>query len=248
MPAERHLGRFATFVAFFPQLVAGPIERATHLLPQLNHPRSIDWPRAQSAILLILWGLFKKVVIADRLSIYVDTVYNNPADHTGTTLLLATHAFAFQIYCDFSAYSDIAIGSARLFNVDLMTNFRSPYLATNMQEFWHRWHISLSTWLRDYLYIPLGGSRRGETRTYINLMITMLLGGLWHGASWNFVIWGCLHGLALVALRFWNRQWPREKQSATKWSIASSGVGIILTFHFVCLTWIFFRAALRASR
>jgi alginate O-acetyltransferase complex protein AlgI len=247
IPSERHLGRFATFVAFFPQLVAGPIERAKNLLPQLNHACPIEWPRMQSGLLLILWGLFKKVVVADRLSIYVDTVYNNPSDHNGTTLLIATYAFAFQIYCDFSAYSDIAIGSARLFNVDLMVNFRSPYFATNMQEFWHRWHISLSTWLRDYLYIPLGGNRYGEMRTYINLMITMLLGGLWHGATWNFVIWGALHGVALAALRLWNRQKPQRNQVASTWRSASIGLRILFTFHFVCFTWVFFRAATLAD-
>ncbi len=241
LPAEHHLGRFAVYVAFFPQLVAGPIERAARLLPQLARPKSLTWDRIQTAVMLILWGLFKKVVVADRLSIYVDAIYNNVPEHNGSSHLLATYAFAFQIYCDFSGYSDIAIGSARLFNVDLMTNFRSPYFARDMQEFWRRWHISLSTWLRDYLYIPLGGNRKGTARTYFNLMITMLLGGLWHGASWNFVIWGALHGIALAWSRLVGFR-PRSTRNGVVIPALIDGIKMLVTFHFVCLTWVFFRA------
>lgn len=242
IPAERHLGRYALYVAFFPQLVAGPIERGTHLLPQMARVKQLDWQRILSGWELILWGLIKKVIIADRLALYVDAVYNNVQAHNATSFLLATYAFAFQIYCDFSAYSDIAIGSARILGFDLMTNFRTPYFSQNITEFWRRWHISLSTWLRDYLYIPLGGNRRGAGRTQVNLMLTMLLGGLWHGASWNFVIWGAIHGGLLVAdkatLSFRNRQVARLRIPG--W--AGSWLGILVTFHLVCFAWIFFRA------
>ncbi|MCA9141712.1 MAG: MBOAT family protein, partial [Planctomycetales bacterium] len=192
--------------------------------------------------LLILWGLFKKVVIADRLSVYVDAVFGNVPEHNGLTYLIATYAFAFQIYCDFSGYSDIAIGSARLLGIDLMTNFRSPYFARDLQDFWRRWHISLSTWLRDYLYIPLGGNRVGSLRTYANLMITMLLGGLWHGASWNFVAWGALHGGALAVLKATSGFRERLVARMRIPSPVSVAAEIVVTFHFVCLTWIFFRA------
>ena len=240
---ERHLGRFALYVSFFPQLVAGPIERAERLLPQLRENHRFDTERFLSGGLLIMWGLFKKAVIADRLSVYVDAVYGNVPDHNGLTYLLATYAFAFQIYCDFSGYSDIAIGSARLLGIDLMTNFRAPYFARDLQDFWRRWHISLSTWLRDYLYIPLGGNRIGNVRTYVNLLITMLLGGLWHGASWNFVVWGALHGgtLAMLKASASLRERVRERLNIpTPLVIAAQ---LLATFHFVCLTWIFFRAA-----
>ncbi len=240
---ERHLGRFALYVSFFPQLVAGPIERAERLLPQLREHHRVDTDRILSGCLLILWGLFKKVVIADRLSVYVDAVYGNVPEHNGLTYLLATYAFAFQIYCDFSGYSDIAIGSARLLGVDLMTNFRSPYFARDVQDFWRRWHISLSTWLRDYLYIPLGGNRIGILRSYANLLITMLLGGLWHGASWNFVVWGALHGGALAMLKATDPIRARFRARLRIPSPVLLATQRLLTFHFVCLTWIFFRAS-----
>ncbi|NQU22337.1 MAG: MBOAT family protein [Candidatus Nealsonbacteria bacterium] len=240
--AEKHLGRFALYVSFFPQLVAGPIERASRLLPQFYCQQHFDFTRICLGCQLILWGLFKKVVIADRLAIYVDSVYNSVGYHECVAYLLATYAFAFQIYCDFSGYSDIAIGSAALLGIRLVANFRQPYFATNLRDFWRRWHISLSTWLRDYVYIPIGGSRRGKAWTVVALMITMLLGGLWHGASWTYVIWGGLHGLLLVGSRatldarnlFWDRlhlpHWLRDT------------VRIALTFHLVCLCWVFFRA------
>ncbi len=239
---ERHFGRFALYVTFFPQLVAGPIERATALLPQFSVQYYFDWERFYSGWQRIIWGLFKKVVIADRLAIYVDAVYNNPGQHNSLTCLLATYAFAFQIYCDFSGYSDIAIGSARILGFDLMENFRQPYFSTSIKEFWRRWHISLSTWLRDYLYIPLGGNRGGPARMRANLMIVMLLGGLWHGASWNFVIWGALQGVLLVLSHAYS-----ESSDALwrRWGVADGVRDVVkmtLTFHLVCLSWVFFRA------
>ncbi|MCB0064655.1 MAG: MBOAT family protein, partial [Caldilineaceae bacterium] len=192
---ERHFGRFALYVAFFPQLVAGPIERATHLLPQFHQPMTFNQTRIASGLRLLLWGMFKKVVIADRLALYVNQVYDHPGDHGALTLLIASYFFAFQIYCDFSGYSDIAIGAARVMGFDLMENFRQPYMARSIAGFWRRWHISLSTWFRDYLYIPLGGNRVARWRWYSNLFLVFLVSGLWHGAAWHFVIWGALHGL-----------------------------------------------------
>jgi alginate O-acetyltransferase complex protein AlgI len=239
---EPNLGRFALYVSFFPQLVAGPIERAGRLLPQLRDPLPTDDASNVKAVVQILWGLFKKVVIADRLAIYVSAVYGHTGEHNGITCWLATYAFALQIYCDFSGYSDIAIGTARLFGIDLMKNFRSPYFAANLQDFWRRWHISLSTWLRDYLYISLGGSRRGQFRTSVNLLVTMLLGGLWHGASWNFVIWGALHGVALWLLRFTAEYRSYIAKQLKLPALLTTSVSVLLTFHFVCLTWVFFRA------
>ncbi len=243
LETERHLGRFALYVAFFPQLVAGPIERARNLLPQFDTIKKFDWNRVTSGLQLILWGLFKKVVIADRLALYVDAVYNNVPAHGSASFLLATYFFAFQIYCDFSGYSDIAIGSAKVLGFDIMQNFRWPYFATSITDFWRRWHISLSSWLRDYLYIPLGGNRFGVRRTYVNLMITMLLGGLWHGASWNFVIWGGLQGLMLSVSRATlpaiARFYDRTKVPRWVWE----GLRMVGTFHLVCLSWVFFRAA-----
>ncbi|MEZ7979597.1 MAG: MBOAT family protein [Myxococcota bacterium] len=240
---EPHLGRFAVYVAFFPQLVAGPIERASRLLPQMSQEHSFDVSRIRSGLELILWGLFKKVVIADRVSLYVDAVYNNVGDHTGSSYLIATYLFAIQIYCDFSAYSDIAIGSAKVLGFDLMENFRRPYFSQSMTEFWRRWHISLSTWLRDYLYIPLGGNRGGAARTYLNLGITMLLGGIWHGASWNFVIWGAYHGILLALSRSTLPVRDRVYEALHVPRFIVAPIRMLITFHLVCLGWIFFRAA-----
>jgi D-alanyl-lipoteichoic acid acyltransferase DltB (MBOAT superfamily) len=239
---ERHLGRFALYVAYFPQLVAGPIERATRLLPQLRAPARFDLARAASGLQLMAWGLFKKVVIADRLAIYVDAVYADPAAHNAPTLWLATYAFAFQIYCDFSGYSDIAIGAARVLGVDLMKNFERPYFAQTITDFWRRWHISLSTWLRDYLYISLGGNRRGALLTYRNLLITMLLGGLWHGASWNFVVWGAFHGVLLAGSRI---TLPVRDALAGALGVPHRLLGAwraFVTFQLVCVSWVLFRA------
>lgn len=233
---EKHLGIVATYIAFFPQLVAGPIERATNLLPQFRIEHHFDPKRAIEGFQLILWGVFKKVVIADRLAIYVNHVYADPSAHTGATLWIATFFFAFQIYCDFSGYSYIAIGTARVMGFRLMDNFRQPYFAQSIREFWGRWHISLSTWFRDYLYIPLGGNRVSLARHCLNLMIVFLVSGLWHGAGWTFVFWGGLHGLAIVLLTImhhYNWRLIPERHIIVK-------IGI--TFTFVCFTWIFFRA------
>jgi D-alanyl-lipoteichoic acid acyltransferase DltB (MBOAT superfamily) len=204
IPATRNPVTFLAFVSFFPQLVAGPIERAAHLLPQFEQSRVVTRTHLEEGVWLILWGLFKKVVIADNLAPLVELAFDRGIA-SGPLVALGTIAFAGQIYGDFSGYSDIARGTARLLGFELMENFRLPYLATSVREFWRRWHISLSTWLRDYLYVPLGGSRGGEVRTSINLFVTMLLGGLWHGAAWNFVLWGAWHGTALVVQRSWNR-------------------------------------------
>lgn len=196
---EEHLGYFALYVSFFPQLVAGPIERSQNLLPQFKKTYAFDYARVTSGLKLMAWGFFKKVVVADRLALYVDAVYNNPEAHSGWPVVVATYFFAFQIYCDFSGYSDIAIGTARVMGYDLMENFRRPYFSKSISEFWRRWHISLSTWFKDYLYIPLGGNRVATYRWYVNLFVVFLVSGLWHGAAWTFVIWGALHGIYLIA-------------------------------------------------
>ena len=232
---EPSLVQFALFVSFFPQLVAGPIERAKHLLPQLrNLPtsmRQIDW--AGSA-LLILRGLFRKVVIADGVAPLVNEVFAKPGTYGSVTVAVGVIAFSLQIYGDFAGYTDIARGTARLFNVHLMENFKAPYLSRGFSEFWRRWHISLSTWLRDYLYVPLGGNRGTRWETYRNLVITMLLGGLWHGAAWGFVVWGALHGAYLVIERWISR----DRQGAR----GSVSLPVLLVFAIVTLTWIPFRA------
>ncbi len=200
LPARDFLD-FALFVSFFPQLVAGPIERASSLLPQIQNRRTLNYKQIRQGCWLILLGYYKKVVLADNLAIFVNQIYNSPDEAHGLAIPAATLAFAFQIYGDFSGYSDIARGISKLMGIELMQNFRRPYFAVNPSDFWQRWHISLSTWLRDYLYIPLGGNRGSALRTYVNLSITMLLGGLWHGAAWNFVVWGAFHGLILVVYR-----------------------------------------------
>jgi len=236
---EKHFGKFALYVSFFPQLVAGPIERATNFLPQLKKSKhSITYHNIASGSTQFIIGLFKKVVVADSAALYVDSIFNNYHHHTGLTLILATYFFAIQIYCDFSGYSDMAIGVARMLGYDLMENFRIPYFSKNVTEFWRRWHISLSSWLRDYLYIPLGGNRFGKFMTYRNLMLTMLLGGLWHGASWNFVIWGFLNGLYLGLERYYNY----SKLSIFNTNVFNKAIFSFITFNLICITWIFFRA------
>jgi D-alanyl-lipoteichoic acid acyltransferase DltB (MBOAT superfamily) len=242
--AERNFITYALFVTFFPQLVAGPIERTGNLLPQFKVNHDFDYDRVTSGLRLAAWGMFKKVVIADRLAIYVNGVYGNPQVYPAATLTLATFFFAFQIYCDFSAYSNIAVGCARVLGFNLMTNFRQPYFSRSVTDFWRRWHISLSTWLRDYLYIPLGGSRKGAARQKINVLITFLISGLWHGAGWHFAVWGALHGLFQVIGR----------GTASLRSAAGNRIGlrddsllrklfqICFTFILVCAAWIFFRA------
>jgi len=241
---EKHLGIFALFVSFFPQLVAGPIERASNLLPQFHKSFGFDSNRVNSGLRQMLWGMFKKVVVADRLAVLVNAIYNDPTEFGGPALLLATVFFAFQIYCDFSGYSDIAIGAARVMGYDLMTNFRTPYFAKSISEFWKRWHISLSTWFRDYVYIPMGGNRTVKWRWYYNLFITFLVSGLWHGANWTFVIWGALHGFYLVAsiLLAPLRKKTNALIGLKEGSMAMRIIDLTMIFTLVCLGWIFFRA------
>lgn len=188
--AERHFGKYAAFISFFPQLVAGPIERAENLLPQIKQKKQFNFDQVLFGLKLIIWGLFKKMVVADNFAIYVDRVYENIFQFQGFSLTLATFFFSIQIYCDFSGYSDIARGAAKLMGIELMENFRSPYFSASIKEFWSRWHISLSTWFRDYIYIPLGGNRVSKVRHYLNLLITFLVSGFWHGANWTFIAWG----------------------------------------------------------
>lgn len=254
LPAHRSLLEFAVFVAFFPQLVAGPICRASQLLPQIARRRSIDAEQASTGCYWFLWGLFKKVVIADQLAMLADPVFTNPEYYHGGAILVAVYAFTFQIYCDFSGYTDMARGVAATLGFDLPPNFNLPYLARNPSEFWQRWHMTLSTWLRDYLYVPLGGNRKGLTRTCINLMLTMMLGGLWHGAAWTFVIWGAFHGLLLIAYRLCTRtsQTAEAGRSEAEGSAAgqntrtkrplSSFLSVFGFFHLTCVGWLIFRA------
>ncbi len=241
--AERNLAHFMFFITFFPHLVAGPIVRARDFLPQIRRRKRWSWPRAQLGVQYLLMGVFKKLAIADRMALLADPVFQDPSAYSSAAVRLAVVAYALQIYCDFSGYSDMAVGSAHLLGYKLARNFDMPYLARNVAEFWRRWHISLSTWLRDYLYIPLGGNRGGPWRTCVNLFITMALGGLWHGASWTFVLWGCLHGGLLILHRGFKRltsAWPSFHR------ILQSGPGtalrIAMTFGVVCVCWIFFRA------
>jgi alginate O-acetyltransferase complex protein AlgI len=236
IPVCRSLVNFLAFVSFFPQLVAGPIERASHLLPQFERTLSINRSMLEEGIWLIVWGMFKKVVIADNLDPLVNMVFQSGA-YSGPAVALATIAFGFQIYCDFSGYSDIARGLARVLGFDIMVNFNLPYFASNIREFWQRWHISLSTWLRDYLYISLGGNRRGPVRTYANLFTTMVLGGLWHGAAWNFVLWGAWHGMGLVVYRAIGAPASGERGSAVR-----TVAGWLTTMLLVFYGWLLFRA------
>ncbi|MDO7853455.1 MBOAT family O-acyltransferase [Hymenobacter convexus] len=245
LAAERNFGRFALFVAFFPQLVAGPIERGGHMLPQFRREHEFDYQRVVSGLRLMAWGLFKKVVVADRLALLVNPIFNNPRQHPeGPLLLLATLAFTFQIYGDFSGYTDMARGAARVLGFEFNLNFRQPYLSASVPEFWRRWHISLSSWFRDYVYIPLGGSRVAPARAYGNLLAVFLISGLWHGANWTFLVWGGLHGLYLV-LSTWARP-ARERLAQLTGLTAHPRLrragGVLLTFGLVAYAWIFFRA------
>ena len=238
VPAERNFGYFSLFITFFPQLVAGPIERIDRLLPQLKEEHPFQYDNVTSGFAYIALGLFKKMVIADTLAKGVETVYSNVRGFTGFPLLAATVLFAFQIYCDFSGYSDIAMGSARAMGIRLMYNFRSPYLSSSIREFWSRWHISLSTWFKDYVYIPLGGSRCGKLRNAFNLLATFLLSGLWHGANWTFVIWGALHGFYQIV----EKAFTGNRAKCGKKLSLRALPQIALTFVLVCLAWVFFRA------
>jgi len=234
---------FALFVAFFPQLVAGPIERASRLLPRIVHERRLDGAQIARSIYLLGWGLFKKVFVADNLAAIVDGAFGQSGTASGAELLIAVYAFAGQIYCDFSGYSDIARGLAGMMGIDIVVNFDMPYFARNPREFWRRWHISLSTWLRDYLYIPLGGNRRGAVRMHLNLMATMLLGGLWHGASWTFILWGFYHGALLSVHRVLEPYLHRVVRPSTHVGrTAVAVVSMLLMFHATCLGWLIFRA------
>lgn len=236
---------FFAYVSFFPQLVAGPIERAANLLPQFERARTFDWDQARDGMRQILWGLFKKVVIADNLGRYVDRIYGNYSALNGIELGLGTVYFAFQIYCDFSGYSDIAIGSGRLLGFKLTRNFACPYFSRNIAEFWRRWHISLSTWFRDYLYVPLGGNRTTRARWVRNILLTFTISGVWHGASWNFIVWGLLHGLYYLPLMLTNAHRPHSDIVAAGRIVPSvrEGVQMAATFILVLVAWIFFRAA-----
>jgi D-alanyl-lipoteichoic acid acyltransferase DltB (MBOAT superfamily) len=240
--AEKNLLNFAAFVAFFPQLVAGPIERPQRLLPQFRHARPVTWPKVSSGAYLIFVGLFKKVVIADTVAKVANAAFALD-DPSRLQVIAGVYAFAFQIYADFSAYSDIARGASRCLGFELSRNFDTPYFAATPSEFWRRWHISLSTWLRDYLYISLGGNRKGPVRTYVNLMLTMLLGGLWHGAAWTFVFWGGFHGAVLCAYRLVEDRVRSFAERRALWQRhALRIVAVVFFFHLICCSWVFFRA------
>jgi D-alanyl-lipoteichoic acid acyltransferase DltB (MBOAT superfamily) len=240
-PHESYL-EYLGFVAFFPHLVAGPIIRPRDLLPQLAAPPRFDPVAGSDGLFLIATGLLKKVAIGDTLATQlIDRIFDAPLQYSGLECYLAVVGYAVQIYCDFSGYTDIAIGSAQLLGIRFPVNFNAPYKATNLADFWHRWHISLSSWLRDYLYISLGGNRKGPGRTYVNLMATMLLGGLWHGANWTFVVWGAIHGAGLAVTRFLERHWPK-KTGAPKPAPLRTLVLVLVNFHVVCVAWVFFRA------
>jgi D-alanyl-lipoteichoic acid acyltransferase DltB (MBOAT superfamily) len=234
---EKHFGIYALYVMFYPQLVAGPIERPQNVLHQFHEVKRFDYDNMKRGLILIAWGLFKKVVIADRLALFVNQVYGNPYHYHGIPLMIATCFFALQIYCDFSGYSDIALGTARCMGYELMVNFKKPYMATSIGEFWQRWHISLSTWFRDYLYIPLGGNRVSKLKWYRNIMIVFVLSGVWHGANWTFVIWGALHGVYLIIERIFQV----KTKGKTKANVPKF-LGRTYVFILVTIAWVFFRA------
>ena len=243
MEAEKSIIKYALFVSFFPQLVAGPIERSPALLVQFHTPHRFDYDKVKNGLLLMMWGFFQKLIIADRAAILVDAVYNNPTVYSGFPIIVATLLFAVQIYCDFSGYSAIAIGAAQVMGFQLMENFRQPYFATTITDFWRRWHISLSMWFRDYLYIPLGGNRCSKAKKYRNLLVTFLVSGLWHGASWNYVAWGGLHGLYQIigAVTMPFRERMLRCLGFSKDSQLVRSVRQIVTFLLVDFAWLFFR-------
>lgn len=237
--AEKSLQRFAMYVAFFPQMVAGPIERAEDFLPQLDADKKWNWERTQRGLDLILWGLFKKIVVADRLAVYVDEVYKNPDAFGGLSVWIGLYAFSFQIYCDFSGYTDIARGSAQILGFRLSENFSFPYFASNITDFWRRWHQSLTNWFRDYVYIPLGGSKGGRLTLFRNTLVVFMLSGLWHGANYTFVVWGALHGLYVAVYR---QMSSLLKFIPERLSLLAKVLGVIITFHLATFAWIYFRA------
>jgi len=242
--AERHFGIYALYVMFYPQLVAGPIERPQNVLHQFREPHAFDWQRMVIGLKWMTWGLFKKVVIADRLAVLVDRVYDHSGGHNALALIAATVAFAIQIYCDFSGYSDMALGAAKVMGFQLMRNFDRPYFAQSISEFWRRWHISLSTWFRDYVYIPLGGSQLGRLAVCRNLMITFVISGVWHGARWTYVVWGALNGLLLIyeLLTRNMREKFAEAIGLTRTPVLRQILRTMTTFSLIGVTWIFFRA------
>lgn len=244
LKAERNIFRYALYVSFFPQLVAGPIERATHLLPQLPGEARFESDRVANGLKLMAWGLFKKMVIADRLALIVEHVYGAPAEHGGPQFILATAFFAYQIYCDFSGYSDVAIGAAQVMGVNIMTNFDRPYASKSVAEFWRRWHISLSTWFRDYVYFPLGGNRVPLWRWYINILLVFVISGLWHGAAYTFIVWGALHGIYMLTERATQpiRAWLARLLRLARIPRVVGVVQIVTVFLLVGFAWIFFRA------
>ena len=236
---------FATYVSFFPQLVAGPIERASHLLPQIARVKRFKYAQAVEGLKLMLWGLFKKVAIADSLALMVDDIFVNYTVYPSTTLILGAIFFGFQIYCDFSGYSDIAIGTAKLFGIELMSNFKFPYFSRSIAEFWRRWHISLSTWFRDYLYIPLGGSRGSRSKAIRNIFVIFLVSGLWHGANWTFVIWGLFHALLFLPSFYFNtnrKHLDNVELFRSAKTFVIEGGQILIVFIWVMLSWVFFRS------
>lgn len=235
---EKNFLNYAFYITFFPQLVAGPIVRAKNFLPQLRKPVRIRKDEIEKGAFLVMQGLFKKAVIADYLAQYNDLVFGNPGGYSGCATLFAIYGYAIQIYCDFSGYTDMAIGMGKMMGFDLGVNFNKPYQSTSLTDFWRRWHISLSSWLRDYLYIPLGGNRKGKIRTYVNLFLTMLIGGLWHGANWKFVFWGGMHGAGLAVDKIWRKKTNGRYEG--KWYFKV--LGWFITIHFVVLLWVFFRA------
>ena len=242
--AERNFIVYATYVMFFPQLVAGPIERPQNLLHQFREPHAFDYERVCSGLRRMGWGFFKKLVVADRLALYVNDVYGSPSSHNGLQLTLATFFFAYQIYCDFSGYSDIAIGSARVLGFSLMENFNSPYHSRSVAEFWRRWHISLSTWFRDYVYVPLGGSRVRRVRWMFNVAVTFAISGLWHGANWTYVVWGLLNGLYLITGAI-TSSWRSKFFARLGLSEANpfrAFMRVSATFSLICVAWVVFRA------
>jgi D-alanyl-lipoteichoic acid acyltransferase DltB (MBOAT superfamily) len=232
-PAERNFVVYALYVMFYPQLVAGPIERPQNVIPQLKEFRPYNWDNVKEGLARMCWGFFKKVVIADRLAMVVERTFGHTAETSSAALFMGAVFYSFQIYCDFSGYSDIALGAAKVMNIRLMENFKEPYLSGSLSEFWTRWHISLSTWFRDYLYIPLGGNRKGEWRRRMNIMAVFLLSGLWHGANWTFIIWGLLHGLFVLIL---------VRKINSDGSAVGKLLGVLFNFIVVTFLWIFFRA------
>jgi D-alanyl-lipoteichoic acid acyltransferase DltB (MBOAT superfamily) len=244
-PPEGHVGRYGLFVSFFPHVLAGPIARAPDLLPQFRGQFRFDYDRARDGLVLMLWGFFKKIVVADRAGLIVDRVYGDPANYHGAVLLIAACLYSFQILCDFSAYTDVARGAARVLGIDLMQNFKRPYGAESVAEFWRRWHISLTSWLRDYLYIPLGGNRCGKAKWVRNIAIVFLLSGLWHGAGWTYVVWGALHASFLIISRYTAtvRDAIADGLRVSRCPLVRRSIRVAITFGLVTIAWVFFRAA-----